>query len=171
MGKYYKLAAAILAVFFVIGCGIGKKDSVKEYTEKQENHAATKTYREGLWKVRYNCWVQDYTDRIKSTRFILSVDVLKDLTKQDILDIMDYYEFTKNSQWGEDGAYLGERKADYACYAVFYRGETDEELYKIKYCNGKEEEVREEDKYYFATPGSCSSEEEIGEDGVNGPLP
>ena len=172
MKRYDKIIVVfLLLILFSAGCGTEKQSSVEAYNEKQENHAATKTYREGYWKVRYNCWSHDYTDRIKSTTFTLSVDVYKDLTEQDMLDIMDYYEFTRNSQWGMDGEYLGERETDYTCYAVFYRGGTDEEIRRIKYCNGKEVVIQEEDKYCFATPESHSSEEEIGEEGINGSLP
>lgn len=45
----------------------------------------------------------------------------------------------------------GEWETDYTCYAVFYRGETDEVIRRIKYCNGKEAVIREEDKYCYAT--------------------
>ncbi len=37
-------------------------------------------------------------------------------------------------------------------YAVFYRGDTDEELKRIKYVDGKSVEITEEDQERFAGP-------------------
>lgn len=155
----------ILLSSLVFGCGS------KDYNAMQEKHAAVKTYREGKWKVRYNSLGQEYTDSIKSTTLFLSVDVLEELTEEKMRDIMDYYEFTKNAQWDGNNHYIGERETDYVCYAVFFRGETDEEIRRIKYCNREEVEISEEEMSYFPKPHMYSSEEEIGEDGINGPLP
>lgn len=160
--------AIVLLLCLAVGCGA---KGAKEYSAKQENHAAAKTYREGKWKVRYNSWTDEGTDELKSTRFLLSVDVIEELTKEDMLDIMDYYEFTKNAQWDVNGNYIGERELDYTCYAVFYKGETDEEICRMKYCNKEEVEVPEEEQGYFPAAYFYSDEEEIGEDGINGPLP
>ena len=160
------LIAVLLISYIIVGCGI--KNS---YEKRKENHAAAKTYQEGKWKVRYDSRTWDYTDRIKSTTFFLSVNVEQELTKKEMLDIMDYYEFTKNSQWDVDGNYIGERETDYICYAVFYKGETDEEICRMKYCNREEVEIPEEEQGYFPAAYFRSDEEEIGEDGINGPLP
>ncbi len=168
MKRYLQVITAIVLLSCVVfGCG-AKNHGAKEYGEMQENHPATKTYRDGMWTIRYNCWTDDYAHNII---FYLSADVHKDMTKKDMLDIMDYYEFTKHAQWDMAGNYVGERDSDYTCYAAFYRGDTDEVIKKIKYHNGEEAEVLEEDKYFFASPESHSSQDEIGEDGLYGPLP
>lgn len=155
------ITAVVLVICSVLGCGY------KDYKAMQEKHAATKTYREGMWRIRYNCW----TDSNQGTTFCLSVNVRRDMSEKDMLDIMDYYEFTKNAKFDSNNHYIGERETDYTCYAVFYQGDTDEEIRKIKYYNGKEVEILEKDLYCFATPESCSSEDEIGEEGLHGPLP
>ena len=161
-------STVILWSCLIIGCG---SMSAEKYNAIQENHAATKTYREGKWKVRYDSMPQQYSGKIESTTYILSVDVLGELTEEDMLDIMDYYEFTGNAQWDMNNRYLGEKETDYTCYAVFYKGDTDEEIRRIKYLNRKEVEIPEDEQGYFAPPYFYSDEEQIGEAGINGPLP
>ena len=160
------LIAVLLISYIIVGCGI--KNS---YEKRKENHAAAKTYQEGKWKVRYDSRTWDYTDRIKSTTFFLSVNVEQELTKKEMLDIMDYYELTVNAHLDANNRYKGERETDYTCYAVFYKGDTDEEIRRIKYLNRKEVEIPEDEQGYFAPPYFYSDEEQIGEAGINGPLP
>lgn len=163
MKKYLCTAIVlILAAFFIVGCG--KKD----FFEMKEKHPATKTYRDGKWEIRYGSRTQDYTDRIKSTTFFMSFDVIEDLTEKEMLDIMDYYEYTGNAQWDMDGQYIGERKTDFTCYAVFFREGTEEEIRRIKYCNWKEVEIPEEEQSYFPKPVMYS--DEYNRDGYNVPL-
>lgn len=159
------LAAGIVLACLVIGCGS------KNYNAMQEKHAATKTYRDGVWKVRYYSLVENYTDRIKDVMLFLAVDVEQEMSEQDMLDIMDYYEFTRNAKWDSKNHYVGERESDYACYAVFYRSGTDEEMRRIKYFNGQEVEIPEEEQSYFPKPQMRSGANETGEEGINGPLP
>lgn len=167
MKKHYKLIAALLlSAFFAAGCNMGKQNSAQDFDEKQQNHAAVKTYRDGCWNVRCHSLVDWYTDRIIRITFYVSFNVDKDLTEQDMLDIMDYYEFTNNAQWDANNNYIGERKTDYDCYAVFYRGETDEELRRIKYLNGEETEISKEEQSYFPKPNMYDSEDEIGGDDI-----
>ncbi len=40
--------------------------------------------------------------------------------------------------------YLGERDTDFTCYAVFFNGESDKEIRRIKYFNGEEVTPTEE---------------------------
>lgn len=168
MKKYLlATAAVILLSCFIFGCG-KKYHGAEEYHAMQEKHAAAKTYRDGVWTIRYNCWMND---QAYNSTFCLTVNVQKDMTKEDMLDIMDYYEFTKHAQWDRNGNYMGEWDTDYTCYAVFYKGNTDEEICRIKYSNGEEVKIQGDDKYCFAGPQNRSSEEEIGEEGMNGPLP
>ena len=166
MKKFFRMiVAGIILASLVIGC------ESKDYDAMQEKHAATKTYRDGVWKVRYNSVVHDYAGEIKGVTLYLSVNVEQEMSEEDMLDIMDYYEFTRNAQWDYNNHYIGEREADYTCYAVFYRSGTEEEIRRIKYYNGKEVEIPEEEQSYFPKPDMHSSESEIGEDGINGPLP
>lgn len=159
------LGAVILLSCLFTGCG------TKDYNAMQEKHAATKTYRDGVWKVRYYSLMEEYAGEVKGTTLYLSLDVERDMTEEDMLDIMDYYEFTRNAKWDDKNHYIGERESDYTCFAVFYRSETDEEIRRIKYCNGKEAEIPEEEQSYFPKSNMRSSEDEIGEDGLKGPLP
>ena len=147
MNKFIRIfSLAVLLSILVFGCGS------KDYNAMKENHRAVTTYREGKWEVRYNSKGQQYTDRIKSTTFFLSVDMLEELTEEEMLDIMDYYEFTGNARWDANNHYMGERETDYTCYAVFFRGETDEEICRMKYFNGKEVEISEEEQSLYPKP-------------------
>ena len=168
MNKVLRLfSTVILWSCLIIGCG---SMSAEKYNAIQENHAATKTYREGKWKVRYDSMTQQYSGKIESTTYILSVDVLGELTEEDMLDIMDYYEFTGNAQWDMNNRYLGERETDYTCYAVFYKGNTDEEIDRIKYFNGEEVEIPEEEQSYFPKPNMNRGEQGTGEYSEENPL-
>ena len=160
------LIAVLLISYIIVGCGI--KNS---YEKRKENHAAAKTYQEGKWKVRYDSRTWDYTDRIKSTTFFLSVNVEQELTKKEMLDIMDYYELTVNAHLDANNRYKGERESDYNCYAVFYNGNTDEEVDRIKYFNGEEVEIPEEEQSYFPKPNMNRGEQGIGEYSEENPLP
>ena len=82
----------------------------------------------------------------------VSLNVNGDMTEKQMLDVMDYYEFTRNASFDENLQYKGETDTNYNCYAVFYRGETDEEIRRIKYHNGKETEPAEKEKSMFPIP-------------------
>lgn len=166
MNKFLQIfAVAVLLSILVFGCGS------KDYNAMQEKHAAVKTYRDGKWGVRYEKCMQEGTDRITKTMLYLSLNAEQELTEQEMLDIMDYYEFTRNAQWDANNRYMGERETDYVCYAVFYEGETDQEFCRIKYCNGEEVEIPEEEQSYFPASYVRNDEEDMGEDGINGSLP
>ena len=169
MNKVLRLfSTVILWSCLIIGCG---SMSAEKYNAIQENHAATKTYREGKWKVRYDNMTQQYSGKIESTTYILSVDVLGELTEEDMLDIMDYYELTVNAHLDANNRYKGERETDYTCYAVFYKGNTDVEIDRIKYFNGEEVEIPEEEQSYFPKPNMNRGEQETGEYSEENPLP
>lgn len=159
------IVAGILLACFMLGCGR------KDYNAMSEKHAATKTYRDGVWEVRYNSIIDQYAGEIVGKTLYLSVDVHQDMTEEDMLDIMDYYEFRWNARWDNNNHYIGERESDFTCYAVFYRGGTDEEVRRSKYFNGKEVEIPEEEQSYFPKPDMHSSMDEMGGNGVNGLLP
>lgn len=149
MGKIRIGTVFLIVLLACLAGGCGKKD----YNKMVENHAAVKTYRDGVWGVRYySASNQSSGERITDTTVQLSVDVKKDMDKKQMLEIMDYYERTRNA-WFEDSAddsvYKGELDADYTCYAVFYRGDTDEEICRIKYFNGEETEPSREEASAF----------------------
>ena len=87
----------------------------KDYNAMTENHAATKTYRDGVWEVRYNSVIDHYADKIVGKTLYLSVDVHQDMTE-------------------EDSHYIGERESDFTCYAVFYwrngRRDTQDKIFQ-----------------------------------------
>lgn len=145
----------ILLACLISGCG-------KSYDDILENHAAIEMYRDGVWSVRY---ISENTivpsGNVESVMVQLSVNVDKEMTEEQMLEVMDYYEFTRNALF-EKGEYKGEQDADYSCYAVFYRGDTDEEIFRIKYQNGKETEPTEEEESVF--PMSGMHTDEVGED-------
>ena len=74
----------------------------------------------------------------------LSVNVQKDMTREEMVSILDYYELVANASF-VGSTYVGEKDSDFVGYAVFFRGETDEEL-------GREAEITEEDKGRFPPP-------------------
>ena len=156
---FQMLVAGVILACLLMGCGR------KDYNAMSEKHAATKTYRDGVWKVRYYNNVEEYAGEVKGVTIYLSVDVEREMSEEDILDIMDYYEFTRNAKWDN------QREAEYTCYAVFYQSGTNEEIRRIKYCNGKEVEIPEEEQSYFPKPDMHSSMDEMGGNGVNGLLP
>lgn len=145
----------VLLVCLVGGCG-------RSYDDILENHAAIKMYRDGVWNVRYFSMNTNTTTSgiTESVTVQLTVDVNGDMTEKQMLEVMDYYEFTRNA-WFDGKTYKGEQDADYSCYAVFYRGDTDEEIRRIKYHNGEETEPTEEEKSIFPMPGLRT--DEVGE--------
>lgn len=147
MKKYRKLYKIItIVVFLTIGCifAIGHFRH-KDLNEMVENHKAMQMYRDGIFDVRYErLQVEDSDD---SKEFSISIDVKKDMTEEDMLCIMDYFEMTNNASY-VGSSYEGEQDTDYTCYAVFYRGDTDEEIRRMKYFNGEEVEITENDNPY-----------------------
>lgn len=143
--SYLCIALAVLCLgLFSAGCQ--QKD---EYNEILENHRAVKLFEEKIWWPRYTRDSDEYTDRIKSKTTFVSINVLGELSEEDMLEIMDYYEFTRNADFGASTRYLGERNTDFTCYAVFFDGESDKEIRRIKYFNGEEVTPTEEEEPMF----------------------
>ncbi|MCI9531851.1 MAG: hypothetical protein HFH38_08905 [Lachnospiraceae bacterium] len=150
--------AAMLLWLFALGC------QTKDYNTLTENHKALQTYRQGIWGVRYIQNEENGTgEDLKDTTTKISINVMGELAEEDMLDIMDYYELTRNASFDKNSRYLGERSTDYTCYATFFQGETDEEICRIKYKNGQKEEPTQEEDGLFPFAGWRSSKEEIGE--------
>lgn len=149
-----KIQFSVVVLIVLLAClasGCGRRN----YNDMVENHAAIKTYRDGVWGVRYFSMNTNATDpgKTESVTVQLSVDVNKDMTEEQMLEVMDYYESTRNAWFDEKGGYKGEQDAEYTCYAVFYRGDTDEEIRRIKYYNGEETEPTEEEESVFPMSG------------------
>ncbi len=133
----------------VLCAGCGTRDLGKMISD----HKAEKMYDEGVWEERYGHWTMK--EEIGEEIFTLSVDVKKDMSEDDMMEILDYKELCQHSEMDDTGAYLGEKDSTWTCYAVFYRGDTDEELKRIKYVNGESVEITEEDEERFAGPEMC----------------
>lgn len=141
---YCALTAAIfLAIGLLFALGRGSRPDISELSEA---HPAVKMYREGVWTGRYEgCYVNDAAGD-RSVR--VSIDVQKEMSREDMVSILDYYELVWNARY-VGSSYMGERENDFTGYAVFFLGETDEELGRVKYFNGKEAEIAEEDAPFF----------------------
>lgn len=133
------------------------------YNEMIESHPAAVSYHDGRWKVRYIATIHEATDHIKAVRTYVSVDAPEDMTEEEMFEIADYYEFRDNAQFDIDGNYIGPRETDYTCYAVFYRGDTDEEMRRIKYMNGEEVEAIPQEASLFPSPMNRTNQEELGD--------
>ena len=157
MKKSFAMFMILLILMSFTGCNFGK-----DYEETVESHPAFESYKEGEWEVRYLCATNsDNMGGITEVRIILSVDVNREMTKKQMTEILDYFELTRNARF-ENGEYKGNADAKFICYAVFYQGDTDEELWKVKW-DGKEEcEITKDDEGMFAKPQMCSSEDEKG---------
>lgn len=109
-----KIQVRVVVLIALLACavsGCGRKD----YNEMVENHAAIKTYRDGVWDVRYfygNTSVS--SESVESVVVRLSVDMNEDMTKEQMMEVMDYYEFTRNALF-EKGEYIGKQDAEYTC--------------------------------------------------------
>ncbi len=151
--KMKKIRISAMVLIVLLACLAGGCTG-KDYADMVENHAAIKTYRDGVWGVRYlSVNTMATTPGItESVTVRVSLNVNGDMTEKQMLDVMDYYEFTRNASFDENLQYKGETDTNYNCYAVFYRGETDEEIRRIKYHNGKETEPAEKEKSMFPIP-------------------
>lgn len=146
MVRFKHLYAVVLLVAIVLsGCG------QKNYDRLIEDHKAMSLQEDGVWEIRYEKIRSDPS--IDATTAIISINVKKDMIEDDMLEIMDYMELQYNADFDEAGVYQGKKEdAEFSCYAVFYRGDTDEEIKRIKYVNGKSVEITKEDDVYFASP-------------------
>lgn len=145
MMKFGRLCAAVLLTAVVLaGCG-------KDYEKMLEEHKAVSMQEDGIWEARYEqCKINDATD---VTTVIISVNVMKNMTENDMLEVLDYMELQYNARFDDEGVYQGKKEdAEYICYAVFYRKDTDEEIKRIKYVKGESVEIRGEDEVHFAGP-------------------
>lgn len=164
-GKIYKILTIVILV--AIGCifTVGHFRH-RDINDLVESHEAKEMYRNGIWKARYIRTGADISDEtgdwVHEVR--VSINVMQDMTEDDMLTIMDYYEMVENASY-VGGSYEGEADRDYVCYAVFYQKDTDKEIRRMKYRNGKEEKITEKDNPYdFPSPDKELPEDERGGD-------
>ena len=169
MRKYVKIYKILTIVILVaIGCifTVGHFRH-RDINDLVESHEAKEMYRNGIWKARYIQHTGGTSEETSEwfTAMRISINVMQDMTEEDMLTIMDYYEMIYNASYVGD-SYEGEGDKDYFCYAVFYRKDTDEEIRRIKYHNGKEEKkiTEKENLYKFPSPDEEMPEEQRGGD-------
>lgn len=151
-----------MALLILFAAGAGVREERDPYTEMVEGHTAFKLFKDGVWEIRYISHLVEYTDRIKSTMVRLSVNMNRVLSEDEMLQIMDYYELTRNAKF-VGNHYVGERETDFTCFAVFFCGNSDEEVRRIKYMNGKELEAADEEKNNFPHPAVYTSDSDLGD--------
>lgn len=150
--------ALILTVLFICGCGQKNLETLRE------SHKAVQMYRDGIWKPRYTSSSSAVGGNgIQETNAILSINVYKNMEKDDMMEVLDYYKLTYNADFNEEGEYRGELDTDYTCYATFYKEDTDEELVRIKCLNGEEVAPAQEDDSIFPLPSYHTEEGDRGE--------
>lgn len=164
--KRIGIASTLFLLIFMSGCSqpFGKKED--KYNETVEKHKAIEMYRAGVWEERYEYVTQQYTSKIESTTLKVSIDVQEKLSKEEIKEIMDYYEFTKNASFDNSGAYIGPMEIDYTCYAAFYKKDTDELLECYKYKNGEFVTATKEEEGNFPKANEHSKSLSGGEEEI-----
>ena len=147
--KKYFYKAIAMALCITVSCGCGK-----DLESILNEHEALKMRDEGVYEVRYASCRVGYAGSgiIGEVIDCISINVNQEIGEEDMLTILDYYELVHNEEFDEDGDYKGERDEDYTCYAVFYEGDTDHELQKIKYFNNEKVDITDEDEKYFPPP-------------------
>lgn len=141
--KKIKNAVVMLALTAVIFSGCGEKD----YDYIVENHKAVKMMNDGIWSERYESkeFIIATDDMIEH----ISINVHSDISEDEMMEIIDYYEFQAIADFDENMNYLGRKDGDCTCYAVFFEENTDKEIKRLKTINGEIVEITEEDKYSF----------------------
>ena len=149
MKKYMTLCITVMfTIICTVGCGSNSIDDIQNNNEE--------------WSVRYIMTTDTMsTGTVHAVRTDLSVNIYKDMSETDFLNILDYYEGCYNSSYNNNNTYLGERDSDYTCYAVFYKGDSDEVITKIKYKNHEKVPITAEDESYFPKPDWRTSEGEV----------
>lgn len=124
----------------------------QSYEKMLDNHEAVKMQNDGVWEERYMEWWEDEPPGPQSDRTaLLSVDVLQDMTEEQMFDVLEYYELFYNALL-EGDVYTKEREAGFTLFAAFYKGKTDEPIRKIKYVNHESVEITQSDEYQFVSP-------------------
>lgn len=140
MKKFFQLVIlAVLCMLCIIGC----------------RHKAETLQENGIWEERRMVLLQKDLNSDQE-EVNLSISVLRDMTEEEMLQVLDYYEkdiFTDTGasekvNFGGEEVEIREREVT-MCYAIFYKGNTDEVLKEFKYADGKNIPLTEEDETYF----------------------
>lgn len=118
-------------------------------------HKAEILKEKGIWEERREVWVQKDLNSDQE-EVNLSISVLRDMTEEEMLQVLDYYEkeiFTDTGagekvNFGGNEVEIKAREVT-MCYAIFYKGNTDEVFKEFKYADGKNIPVTKEDEAYF----------------------
>ena len=141
----------VVKLCVIVGMVVACMTGCQSYQEMLDNHEALKMQSDGIWVERYmERWEDEPGEQAKRT-VKLSANVLKDMTEEQMLDVLEYYELFFNALL-EGDVYTKERDVDFICYATFYRGETDEVIRKFKYVNHKSVTITAEDEDQFVSP-------------------
>lgn len=135
--------------FFIILFIVCVCTGCENYQQMLEEHKAIKMQQDGVWEERYKS--VGVNDAIDETEVILSINVKKDMSVEDMLAVLEYHELFYNAEL-EGDIYTKEKESDYSSYAVFYRGDTDEAIKRFKYCNRESVPINKEDEVKFASP-------------------
>lgn len=139
MKVYFKAVVIIMIMVFMI-TGCGKKES-----KIIRNHKASQMKENGVWDERYSQYSNVISDDGYLITMSVSISVITDMTEQDMMDVLDYYELKiqEQTETSIDNGYV------IKIYAEFYKQDTNEELFKAKYVNGKIETYTSEEETNF----------------------
>ena len=119
------------------------------------SHKAAALQENGVWEERNLAFVHD-PENFEEEEVDLSIQVNQEMTENDMLSVLDYYENEVFPEMQVEGSVdfggkmveVQKRKIT-MCYVVFYKGETDEVLKEIKYINGQSVPAEKEDADHF----------------------
>lgn len=115
----------------------------KDYEQKLQEHEAMVMKQDGIGDERYMEWDYDTQQKIAVIR--LSAMENKQMTDEERMKILDYYDIKGQSLCWANSDYDG----DVTCYAVFYMGDEFEETARYKYVNGELVDISEDEEYMF----------------------
>ena len=149
MDRKIIILACLAALFLgLLGAGCGREKTDSTDMTVLEKHKAVEMYRDGIWAPRYvSISASGSGPENESARAVVTVDIKKDMTKEEMTEVLDYYtEYATLAYDTGDGI-------DCLIYAIFYQDGTDDEVFRIKCLNGEEAEPAKEDSSIFPLPG------------------
>ncbi len=146
MGKKKGILICLAAMcLLLLAAGCGEEGDIMAGLE---GHKAVEMYRDGVWARRFeSVAASGEGSENDSVKVAVTVDVKKDMTEEEMMEVVDYYTEKASRKYDTGGG------IECLCYAVFFRVDTDEELFRIKCLNGKEAEPAKEDSSNFPLPG------------------
>ena len=128
----FAVCVALVAIMAMTGCGGKKVENMKGYKMVHGDNP----------KVEIRC------GNITEGKYMLSFNILKDLTKDEELKIVDAMEQEVTEEDEKDKSVAGLDISQ--VNAIFYKGDTDEVVDKFIYTEGKRMEARESDAFLGA---------------------